>query len=48
MAIKKPRDGTPGMTDQSPRWEALPQQSPPDICRPRITLNATATRMAKI
>ncbi len=28
MAIKKPRDGTPGMTDQSPRWEGPPATKP--------------------
>lgn len=28
MAISKPRDGAPGTTDQSPRWEG-PQQNRP-------------------
>lgn len=28
MGIDKPRDGTPGTTDQSPRWEG-PEESRP-------------------
>lgn len=34
MGIDKPRDGTPGMTDQSPRWEG------PEETRPRGYLPA--------
>ena len=34
MAIEKPRDGAPGTTDQSPRWEG------PEASRPRGYLPA--------
>jgi hypothetical protein len=42
MVVNKPRDGAPGTTDQSPRWEGpqenrprayLPAKDDPDIAR---------------
>lgn len=29
MGMNKPKDGAPGTTDQSPRWEGLQENTPP-------------------
>lgn len=45
MGMTTPKDGAPGTTDQSPRWEGPRGNKPRG--RPRMIRIATVTRMAK-
>jgi hypothetical protein len=53
MAINAPKDGTPGTTDQSPRWEGpeearprgyLPAKDNPDVYRDAVGENLREPR----
>lgn len=57
MDLKKPKDGAPGTTEQSPRWEGpeetrprgyLPAKDDPDIDRDAVGENLQDPRKRKV
>lgn len=47
MGIDKPRDGAPGTTDQSPRWEGPEETRPAATFQPRTTRTVRVTPPAR-